>query len=436
MTLRRVLPARLMHDHYVVTIFLLVFIALLLFTGSFAAISILTSSSTNAFAYSSTNSSSAAAAAAATNSSIANNEIPAQVKNFIVSQIVNKSKAAIVIGFVNTNGTRIFSFGNMSTAHNIPVNENTLFNIGSITKTFTTLLLADMVKQGLVNLTDPIEKYLPASVKVPEFNGQKITLEDLATHTSGLPEWPSNVWLNNQVGNLNPNYNVTLLYQALSNTKLTRAPGSQFQYSSFGIGLIGHILSLKSGVPYQQLVKDRILDVLGMNDTKIALSQNEINNRFPVGHKGGKEITTPTIPKVLADAGAYHSTAPNMLKYISANLGLIHTKLDDAMELQHLIRFGSSISANPMNYTESVGLGWRVVTNFGTEVIAHTGSINGWNANVAFIPAKQIGVVALCSCDSTDADMGNFSFVSLHLAGPENLSGKSEAKIHTTPGSS
>jgi serine-type D-Ala-D-Ala carboxypeptidase/endopeptidase len=125
-----------------------------------------------------------------------------------------------------------------------------------------------------------------------------------------------------------------------------------------------------------------------------------------------------------------------MLKYISANLGLIHTKLDDAMELQHLIRFGSSISANPMNYTESVGLGWRVVTNFGTEVIAHTGSINGWNANVAFIPAKQIGVVALCSCDSTDADMGNFSFVSLHLAGPENLSGKSEAKIHTTPGSS
>jgi serine-type D-Ala-D-Ala carboxypeptidase/endopeptidase len=101
-------------------------------------------------------------------------------------------------------------------------------------------------------------------------------------------------------------------------------------------------------------------------------------------------------------------------------LGLIHTKLDDAIQLQHLIRH-PGINANPMNYTEYVALGWRVLTNFGTEAIAHTGAVNGWNANVAFIPTKQIGVVALCSCDPSDADMGNFGFVSLHLTGPENL---------------
>jgi CubicO group peptidase (beta-lactamase class C family) len=202
------------------------------------------------------------------------------VKNFIFDQIVNKSKAAIVIGFVDPNGTKIFSFGNMSTAHNIPVNQNTFFNIGSITKTFTTLLLADMVKQGIVNLNDPVEKFLPPSVKVPQLNGKKI---DLADHTSGLPEWPSNDWINNTVGDINPNYNATQLYQALSDIKLTREPGAQVQYSSFGIGLLGHVLSLKSGgIPYEQLVKDRILDVLGMNDTKIALSQNETNNRFVV----------------------------------------------------------------------------------------------------------------------------------------------------------
>jgi serine-type D-Ala-D-Ala carboxypeptidase/endopeptidase len=74
--------------------------------------------------------------------------------------------AAIVVGFVDSNGTRIFSFGNMSTAHDIPVSENTLFDIGSITKTSTTLLLADMVKQGIVNLSDPIEKYLPLVIKL------------------------------------------------------------------------------------------------------------------------------------------------------------------------------------------------------------------------------------------------------------------------------
>ena len=298
-------------------------IVLLLFTGSFAAISITFST---AFAYSTV----------ITNSSI-NKEIPAQVKNFILNQIVNKSKAGIVVGFVDPNGTRIFSFGNMSKAHNIPVNENTLFDIGSITKTFTTLLLADMVDRGIVKLTDPIEKYLPTSVKVPEFKGYKITLEDLATHTSGLPFLPSNIWVSNKVGVINSNYTTNQLYTALSNFTLTREPGSKFQYSDLGLGLLGHVLSLKAGVPYEQLIKDRILNVLGMNDTKITLSQDDIKNRFPVGHHNGKEIDTPIIPAVIEGAGAFRSTASDLLKYVSANLGFLHTKLDAAIQLQHLI---------------------------------------------------------------------------------------------------
>jgi serine-type D-Ala-D-Ala carboxypeptidase/endopeptidase len=427
---KEILLVKLSHNHnhrVTTTAFMAVSLPLILFVGSFLAVSMAFSS---AFAYSTDKT-----ATITTNSTDKEVTIASPVKNFILDQIVNKSKAAIVIGFVNPNGTRIFSFGNMSRAHNMPVNENTLFDIGSITKTFTTLLLADIVKQGLVNLTDPIEKYLPTNVKVPEFNGQKIILEDLATHTSGLPEWPSNVWLNNTVGDINPNYNATQLYQAISDTKLTRAPGSYVEYSSFGIGLLGHILSLKlGGIPYEQLVKDRILNVLGMNDTKIALSHDEINNRFPVGHRGGKEITTPTIPTILADSGAFRSAAPDMLKYISANLGLIHTKLEDAIQFGHLIRH-PSIIANPMNYSEYRALGWRILTNFGTETITHTGAINGWNAFAGFIPTKQIGVVALCSCDSADADMGSLGFVLLHLTGVENINAKSEPRTHTTPGS-
>lgn len=134
----------------------------------------------------------------------------------------------------------------------------------------------------------------------------------------------------------------------------------------------------------------------------------------------------------MAGAEAFRSTADDMLKYVSANLGLIHTKLDGAIQLQHLIRH-PAILANPMNYTAYVALGWATLANFGTETITHIGAINGWNANVAFIPAKQIGVVALCSCDSTDAHMGKFDFVLLHLTGQESLSGKSGSKGHTAP---
>lgn len=363
-------------------------------------------------------------------------KIPAPVKEFILNHIVNQSKSALVVGFVDPNGTSVYSFGNYTSKVNntsMPVNENTIFRIGSITKTFTTLLLADMVKQGTLKLDDPIEKYLPANVKVPEYNGRKITLEDLATHTSGLPEWPSNIWINNQVGNLNANYSADQLYQALSNTTITREPGSKFQYSSFGLGLLGHILSLKAGEPYEKLVNERILSVLGMRDTKITLSADDINTRFPSGHENGHEIPTPTIPTVIEGAGAYKSTARDLLKYVSANLGLIHTKLDEAMQLTHLIRQSSPLPDSG-NYSEFVGSDWRIRTNFGIEVISHAGAINGWNAFVGFIPAQQRGVVLLCSCDAKDADMNNVGFVLLNVAMPETLTAKPEAGIHTTPG--
>ena len=110
-----------------------------------------------------------------------------------------------------------------------------------------------------------------------------------------------------------------------------------------------------------------------------------------------------------------------MLKYLSANIGLIHTKLDDSIALQHLIQH-PGVLPNPMNYSAYIALGWAVLTNFGTETLTHTGSINGWNANVAFIPAKQVGVVSLCSCDLSDMHTGALDFVLLNLTGIDSLS--------------
>ncbi len=347
-------------------------------------------------------------------------ELPDKVKEFILNDIINKSKAAIVVGLIDPNGTKVYSFGSMSKANNMPVNESTLFDIGSITKTFTTLVLADMVKQGIVNLNDPIEKYLPAGVKVPQYNGHKITLENLATHTSGLPFMPSNIWINNTVGDLNSNYNSTQMYQGLSNITLSSKPGTKFLYSDFGMGLLGYILSLKAGVPYEQLVKDRILDVIGMNDTKITLSENDIKHKFPIGHLNGSEIETPKVPDVIASAGAFRSTANDLLKYLSANMGLLHTKLDDSIQLQHLIQH-SGIIPNPMNYSGYIALGWGVLTNFGTETLTHAGAINGWNSYVGFTPSKQIGVVLLCSCDSKDVDMEILGYMLLHLTEIDSL---------------
>src|SRR5208283_4407870 len=115
---------------------------------------------------------------------------------------------------------------------------DTVFEIGSITKVFTALLLADMAQRGEVALTDPVSKYLPKGVKMPGRNGHAIMLQDLATHTSGLPRLPSNM---KPKDFMNPyaDYTPELLYQFLSSYELPRDPGSKWEYSNLGAGLLG-----------------------------------------------------------------------------------------------------------------------------------------------------------------------------------------------------
>ena len=287
---------------------------------------------------------------------------------------------SIVVGIITPNGTQVYGYGNISKPNSTKVNGNTIFDTASITKTFTTTLLADMVKQGLVNLEDPIEKYLPATVKVPTYNGHKITLEDLATHTSGLPDFPAG-WIRNRT------YTTQQVYNFLSNTPLQSEPGIKANYSDFGMGFLGYILSIKAGVPYAQLVKDRILSVLGMDSTGISMNSTAITlsdalkSRLAKGHIGGKEVNLELVPKAIQPAGALYSTA---------NIGLIHTSINDIIQETHLIRHeypqapSLHFASNKSLSASYVALGWFIDTNLGTEVIQHSGGIDGYSSFVGW----------------------------------------------------
>jgi CubicO group peptidase (beta-lactamase class C family) len=332
-----------------------------------------------------------------------------QIKPMILKNMGDKSKGgvSIVLGVITPNGTSVSGYGNISKANTTKVNGNTIFDIASITKTFTTSLLADAVKSGLVNLDDPIEKYLPAGVRVPTYNGHKITLENLATHTSGLPDFPVN-WIRNRT------YTTQQVYNFLSNTSLQSEPGVRYNYSDFGVGLLGYVLSIKAGIPYEELLKERILDVLGMNSTGIAMNSTAtvlsgaLKSRLAKGHIGGNEVNLEFIPEAIQPAGALYSSANDLLKYLAANMGLIHTKINDILQDTHLIRHEEITTVTNWSSTKSlevvyVGLGWHIITNLGTEVINHAGGIDGYTSFIAFNPTKQIGLVILCSCDGRDA---------------------------------
>ena len=179
----------------------------------------------------------------------------AELQSVLTNRAAQAGRGVVVVaGLLDETGRRIV----VAKAEGAgPVDGDTVFEIGSVTKVFTGLLLAEAVSRNELKLKDPISRFLPASVKVPERNGRQITLLDLATHTSALPRLPDNL-VPKDAENPYADYTVEQMYAFLRDFKPTRDIGSEYEYSNFGAGLLGHVLALQAGMNYEALVRDRI----------------------------------------------------------------------------------------------------------------------------------------------------------------------------------
>src|SRR3954466_4252776 len=170
----------------------------------------------------------------------------AEIRKIISDRIdVQKQSVGIVVGVIEPAGRRVVAHGSFAKGNARPVGAETVYEIGSITKVFTSLLLADAVQRHEVALTDPVAEFLPDAAKMPERGGRAITLQDLATHTSALPRLPGNM-KPADVANPYADYSVDQLYQFLASYQLPRDIGSQYEYSNLGGGLLGHVLALRA----------------------------------------------------------------------------------------------------------------------------------------------------------------------------------------------
>jgi CubicO group peptidase (beta-lactamase class C family) len=294
----------------------------------------------------------------------------------------------IVVGVIEPQGRRMVAYGSLNQGDPRPLNGDTIFEIGSATKVFTSLLLADMVQRGEVALTDAVAKYLPAEVKVPERGGRAITLVDLSTHTSGLPRMPSN-FSPKDPANPYADYSVEQLYQFLSSYQLTRDIGSQFEYSNLGGGLLGQALAHRAGVDYEALVRSRITGPLGMNSTGITLSP-EMKARLALGHND-KLVTVPNwdLP-ALAGAGALRSSVNDMLTFLAANLGYVKSPLAPAMAAMLSVRRSTGAPGGG-----EIGLGWLITKPSEDEIVWHNGGTGGYRSFIGYDAKTRVGVVVL-----------------------------------------
>lgn len=321
----------------------------------------------------------------------------------IKARVDDGRAAGIVLGVMEADGsTRVVAYGDPGPGAQ-PLSANSVFEIGSITKTFTATVLADMAQKGEVKLDDPVQTYAPAGLTVPSRNGKQITLRSLAEQNSGLPRMPGN-FAPSDLANPYKDYGATQLQAFVSGYTLPRDPGESFEYSNLGVGLLGHVLATKAGVSYETLVATRILKPLNMTMTGVALSP-PMQAALVKGHNPAGAVVSNWDLDALAGAGALRSNMTDMLKYLDANLGPPKNDLERAMRLAQT---PSSTARGP-----KIGLNWITQTTpAGVEVVWHNGGTGGYGTYIGLDQKRGVGVVLLANTSGAPED------IAVHLLDP------------------
>ena len=334
--------------------------------------------------------------------SIIAQKLPEDVEESIKKRIEYGYSPSYAVGIIDKNGPRYYNFGTR-TMDGGSVNEHTIYEIGSISKVFTAILLAQQVVDGKMKLDDPIKKYLPAEVKVPRKSSVEITLGNLSDHTSGLPRMPDNFTPANP-NNPYADYTVKQMLEFISGYELTRDVGAGYEYSNLAQGLLGYILSQYVSTTYEDLMVKSIASPLGMKETKITFDE-KMKKNLAMGHSNRKPVENWDIP-TFAGAGAIRSSTADMLKFLAANMNLKKTSLRKAMDLTHQVRHDK---AGKMR----VGLGWHVSKGKNGDVLWHNGGTGGYRTFAGFVKETGMGVVVLTNSNKGADDLG------FHLLDPD-----------------
>jgi CubicO group peptidase (beta-lactamase class C family) len=290
----------------------------------------------------------------------------------------------------------VFGYGKVKTPDGeVTPDGDTLFEIGSITKAFTGVLLAEAVKRKEVKLDDPANKHLPKDLAIRPKTDKPITLLHLATHRSGLAVQPPFIALTAR-NKANPYADFTRpkLVNLMEQLTPQREPGEKYEYSNLGAGLLGHALANAAKADdYEQLVRERIAKPLGMKDTAAALTGAQ-KARLARGHDKDLQPTDPWDFATLEACGGLRSTANDLLKFAAANLDQTDSPLAGALRASHEKRASTENASEKID----VGLCWhRTQLKSGEPVVWHNGGTGGFRCMLAFTPDTKRAVVVLCA---------------------------------------
>ncbi len=321
-----------------------------------------------------------------------NAQFSEEFKASILERVDNGYAPSIAVGVIDSSGVHFYNYGKTKNEFGKNVDQETIYEIGSISKVFTSLLLAEMISEGEMKLDDPIEDYLP-NVQVPDYKGIKITFRHLATHNSGLPRLPDNLKLGEDLSNPYAHYDEKMLLDFLEKYKLLREPGTKHEYSNLGAGLLGYILTQQSGMTLEEMFDEKVGKRIFADNTKITLSEEQ-KEKLALGHSGGDVVPNWDFQDALAGGGAFKSTVSEMLSFLFLQLDLDENDRTNATELTQELQ---------AEVERKMGLGWHF---YKENIRWHNGGTGGYRSFCGIDLEKNRGVVVLSNSTYSVDDLG------------------------------
>ncbi len=331
-----------------------------------------------------------------------------KIEEIIENHVKSGKSTCISVGLINKTGIQTFNYGEIAKKSNNKPTVDTVFEIGSMTKTFTAILAVQLQNEGILSLDEPITKFLP-ELRNSIFDKNNITLHHLLTHTSGISEFSLKIFISQMFSIIftgksrvaEYEYDTKRFLNYLSTLKLKNSPGSTWMYSNLGFGLVGKILERVTGNSYEDLVKNRICNVLDMNDTGIDVFESH-KNRLATGYSFKNKPTDYWNVPAIEAAASLRSTTSDMIKFLKANLGLSQTKLSSTLEYCQNAKTSSKVPMSMKFFTKSVGislssfrLGWFVFPHDNRTILGHDGGTQGFSSFMCMDLETQSGAVIL-----------------------------------------
>lgn len=329
---------------------------------------------------------------------IASAKISESVKTEIDQRIEQELNPSIVIGVFENGKTDFYVQGVQNKALNQVATSKTVYEIGSITKTFTSLLLAQLISENKLQPDDEVQKFWPNEFKLVDSENKAVTMLQLATHTSGLPRLPAN--LNPFSNDPYSNYDRIQLLTAVNQVNAKKS-GVNYAYSNFAVGLLGETLSKIENETYNNLISNKILKPLNLKQTYMLLSQVP-EPLLAQGYSGNKETNAWQF-QALAGAGSIRSSIEDLLIYGIAHLAHTDNNLKTAMKLVTT----SHYQQDQLN----IGLGWHINAD---GIIWHNGGTAGFSSIIMIDPVQQKVVAGITNTNHNS----NIEDIVAHLMDP------------------